>query len=47
MILPIRRIPRYWNRLGEFSYEESFIDEVSENNPDNYVTQITVPFQFE
>ena len=34
-------------RLGEFSYEESFIDEVSENNPDNYVTQITVPFQFE
>lgn len=32
--------------LGDYSYEESLIDEISECNPKEYITQITVPVYF-
>lgn len=32
--------------LGDYAYEESLIDEISECCAENYITQITVPFVF-
>ena len=32
-------------KLHDYSYEESLIDEVSEANPDNYITQISIMFE--
>lgn len=32
-------------KLSDFSYEESLIDEVTEACPDNYITQISIPFE--
>ena len=32
--------------LGDYAYEESLIDEISECRSENYITQITVPFTF-
>lgn len=32
-------------KLSDFSYEESLIDEVSEANPDNYITQVSIMFE--
>ena len=33
-------------KLGDYMYEESLIDEISERNSQNYITQIMIPFSF-
>lgn len=33
-------------KLGDYAYEESLIDEISEYRPEEYITQITIPFTF-